>query len=54
MGSNDKLAATFHPEPAAAPYRCRDCDSPHDAKSAADECEFLDAIEARNARRAKG
>ena len=54
MGANEKFAATFHPEPVAISYVCGDCGSPWGSQSSADECEFLDAIDARNARRSKG
>lgn len=55
MGVNDKAAATFHP--ASTPtesFRCRDCDSTWSSQSAADECELLDLVEARKARRSRG
>lgn len=35
-------------------FPCRDCGSPWTSKSAADECEILDAVEAKQARREKG
>lgn len=53
MGANDKLAATFHPEPAPA-HICDDCGAIWTAKAAADECAILDAAEARRARNSRG
>jgi hypothetical protein len=52
MGANDKVAATLHPDPEPTPvHPCRDCGAIWTSKSAADECEILDAAEARQARR---
>lgn len=54
MGANDKLAATFHPATTGAEYPCGDCGTVWDTKLAADECELLDSIDARAARRNRG
>ena len=53
MGANEKVSASIYPDVADA-HACRDCGSQWSSQSAAIECEFLDSIEARTARRAKG
>lgn len=54
MGASEKVAATFHPDTDGASYPCPDCGTPWTSQSSADECAFLDAVEARNARRSRG
>lgn len=55
MGASEKLAAAFHPTTATtSEHACRDCGAKWTSQSAADECELLDSIESKQARRTKG